>query len=135
VLVSVDLTEINHKPMPARTTADNHPIITSLKVRIETMQAELAKVENLAAGHRADFERERERFDRLMVEMLKATVDAQIAKEALARLDGELRALKSRRWWPWVARRKKAANADHLSLAADTPAQSAGFDQIAAVAA
>src|SRR5947208_11565862 len=63
VLVSVDLSEINHKPMPARSPAGHHPITASLKARVETLQAELAKVEALASGHRADFERERERFD------------------------------------------------------------------------
>src|SRR5947207_3066440 len=99
VLVSVDLSEINHKPMPARPPSDQHPITVALKARIEALQAELAKVEGSAAGHRADFERERERFDRLMVELLRATVDAQTAKEAVARRDGELAALRSRTSW------------------------------------
>jgi hypothetical protein len=36
------------------------------KVRIEALQAELAKLEAVAGGHRADFERERDRADRLM---------------------------------------------------------------------
>jgi hypothetical protein len=39
------------------------------------LQTELAKVEASAAGHRADFERERERADRLMAELLRATAD------------------------------------------------------------
>jgi hypothetical protein len=38
------------------------------KVRIEALQAELAKLEAVAGGHRADFERERDRADRLMAE-------------------------------------------------------------------
>jgi hypothetical protein len=103
VLVSVDLTEINHKPMSPRSSGDNHPIIASLKERVGALQAELAKVEASAAGHRADFERERERFDRLMVELLRATVDAMTAKEAVARLDGELAALRARPWWRRLA--------------------------------
>ena len=103
VLVSVDLSEINHKPMSARSLADHQPIIASLKARIEALQAELAKVEASAACHRADFERERERFDRLMVELLRATLDALTAKEAAARLDGELTALRARPWWRRLA--------------------------------
>jgi hypothetical protein len=49
---------------------------------------ELAKVEALASGHRADFERER--ADVLMAELLKMTADAMAAKEAAARLEGVL---------------------------------------------
>jgi hypothetical protein len=98
VLVSVDLSEINHKPMPARPPS-GHPIAVALKARVEELEAALVKVEAAAAGHRADYERERERFDRLMVELLRATVDTSTAKEAVARLQGELAAIRSRPWW------------------------------------
>jgi hypothetical protein len=98
VLVSVDLSEINHKPMPARPPS-GHPSAVALKARVEELEAALVKVEAAAAGHRADFERERERFDRLMVELLRATVDTSTAKEAVARLEGELAAIRSRPWW------------------------------------
>jgi hypothetical protein len=43
------------------------------------------------SGHRADFERERERADRLMVELLQATAETMAAREATARLEGFLR--------------------------------------------
>jgi hypothetical protein len=86
MLVSVDLSEINHKPMPARSPADDHPITATLQARIEALQAELIKLEATASGHRADFERERERADALMAELLKMTADAMAAKEAAARL-------------------------------------------------
>jgi hypothetical protein len=86
VLVSVDLSEINHRPMPARSPAGDRPI----KARVEALQAELAKVEASAAGHRADFERERERAESLMAELLRATADTMAAKEAAARLEGGL---------------------------------------------
>jgi len=105
VLVSVDLNEITHKPMTARSPANHHPITAALKGRIEVLEAELAKVQALAAGHRADFERERERFDGLMAELLRSTLDAQSAREAAARLDGEVAALRSRSWWRWTVRR------------------------------
>jgi glutamine synthetase adenylyltransferase len=98
MLVSVDLSEINHKPMPARLPGNN-PINVLLKARVEELQDALVKVEATAASHRADFERERERFDRLMVELLRATVDTSTAREAVARLEHELAALRSRPWW------------------------------------
>src|SRR5712691_7499320 len=80
VLVSVDLSEINHRPMPARSPAGHHPVTAALKSRVEELEAALAKVEALASDHRADFERERERADRLMAEMLRATADTMAAK-------------------------------------------------------
>ena len=53
VLVS----EINHRPMSARSPAGHHPVTAALKGRVEELEAALAKVEAAAAGHRADFER------------------------------------------------------------------------------
>ena len=117
VLVSVDLSEVNHKPMPARSPA-GHPITAALKARIEVLEAELAKLERLAAGHRADFERERERFDGLMTELLRATMDVQAAKEAAARIEGELAALRSRSWWRRMMGRQKRAYDLQPALAA-----------------
>ena len=98
-LVSVDLAEIEHKALPSRSPAGHHPGVALLKARIEALQAELAKVEASAGGHRADFERERDRAERLMAELLKSTADTMAAREATARLKGELMALRSRRWW------------------------------------
>ncbi|XSC46349.1 hypothetical protein ACF1BQ_011005 [Bradyrhizobium sp. RDT10] len=49
---------------------------------------EIAQLEASAAGHRADFEHERERADRLMAELLQATAEATAAREAAARLEG-----------------------------------------------
>src|ERR1700724_3978447 len=60
----------------------------TLQARIEALQAELIKLDATASGHRADFERERERADALMAELLKMTADAMAAKEAAARLEG-----------------------------------------------
>jgi hypothetical protein len=89
-LVAVDLTELTHKPMRARSPAGAHPITTTLKGRLKTLQEELVKIEALAAGHREDFERERERAESLMAELLRATADTLAAKEAAARHEGGL---------------------------------------------
>jgi hypothetical protein len=56
------------------------------------LQAEIARLEATAAGHRADFERERERADRLIAEVLRATAEATAAKEMTAQLEATLRA-------------------------------------------
>ena len=90
-LVNVDLAEIKHtrRPPSAREAGT-----TRLEAEIETLQAEIAELEARAAGHRADFERERERADRLIVELLQTAAETTAAKEATARLEGELAALR-----------------------------------------
>jgi hypothetical protein len=104
-LVTVDLAEIRHTPLPARSPGGHHPdaiaVTTALETKIETLQAELARLEATASGHRADFERERDRAEKLMVELLRATMEAAGAREDRARLQGELTAMqaRARSWW------------------------------------
>jgi hypothetical protein len=104
ILVSVDLNEINHHPKP-RSPA-GHPQVTASLQAIEGLQAEMAKIDATVNSNRADYERERERLkanfehererlDGLIVELLQTKLDAQRAKEAVARLQAE----RSRAWW------------------------------------
>ena len=87
-LVSVDLAEIRHTPRaPGRREAGS----VALAAKIAAMQAEIVRLEAVAAGHRVDFERERERADRLMLELLQANAETTAAREAMARLEGFLR--------------------------------------------
>jgi hypothetical protein len=92
-LVSVDLAEIRHTPRPP--TSRQAGNIAPLAAKTDELQAEIARLQATAAGHRADFERERERADRLMVELLQATAETMVAKEAVARLEGEVAALRT----------------------------------------
>lgn len=88
-LVSVDLAEIRHTPRPpVGRQAGNIALFESLK-------AAIAGLEATAADHRADFERERERADRLTVELMQATAEVMAAKEVTARLEGEVAALRT----------------------------------------
>jgi hypothetical protein len=102
-LVAVDLAEIEHKPLFGRSCRVD---AFAMKACIDSLQKELAKVEAVAAAHRADFQRERE-VERRMAELLKTTADAMAyamaAKEATARLEGELLAMRSRPWWRRLA--------------------------------
>ena len=91
-LVSVDLAEIRHTPRPPRGRASSIALLAAI---IEALKAEIARLEARAADHRADFERERERADRLTVELLQATAETMAAKEATARLEGEVAALRT----------------------------------------
>ena len=106
-LVAVDLAEVNHTPTlrtaTRRSPDDPRAVAAALKARIETLEAELARLEAAAAVHRADFERERERCDRLMAEVVKTTADLMAAREAAARLAGELEAFQARPLWRRLA--------------------------------
>jgi hypothetical protein len=116
-LVTVDLDEINHSPMPGRAPAGDPEAaetVRILKSEVERLQAALIKLEALAAGHRADFERERDRAERLMGELFESVADRMAAREKAARLEGELNARMRWRWllpgptprrgWRWLRR-------------------------------
>jgi chromosome segregation ATPase len=90
-LVSVDLAEIRHTP--GRRQAGDVALLTA---KVSALEAEIAQLEARAAGHRADFEHERERADRLMAELLQAAAETTAAREAAARLEGEVAVLRTR---------------------------------------
>ena len=93
-LVSVDLTQIRHTPHPpVRRPAGE---VAELTAQIAALRADNARLEAISAGHRADFERERERADRLMAEVRQATAEVTAARETAARLDGEIAVLRTR---------------------------------------
>jgi len=90
-LVTVDLADIRHtrRPRP-RHEAGN---VAAMAARVAALQAEIVRIEATAAAHRADFERERERADQLMVRLLQATAETMAARETAARLEGLLRSV------------------------------------------
>jgi hypothetical protein len=92
-LVSVDLAEIRHTPRPPRGRQAGN--IAPFAAKIEALKAEIVRLEARAADDRADFERERERADRLTVELLQATAETMAAKEVTARLEDEVAALRA----------------------------------------
>jgi uncharacterized membrane protein YccC len=68
-VVTVDLDELHHKPLSARSPRGHQSVteaVATLKARVAELEAELAKAEERAAGHRADFERERDRTDQMV---------------------------------------------------------------------
>ncbi len=87
-LVSVDPAEIKHTPRRRAGGSPGGPV--GLPAEVAALQAEVTRLERMAAGHRADFERERERADRLMIELSQAHAEAAAAREAKARLEGSL---------------------------------------------
>jgi hypothetical protein len=93
-MVSVDVAEIRHTPLPARVSGDDRPVTGPAGTKVEALQAKIARLEARLAGHRADYERERDRADRLMEALLKANAETVVAKETAARLEGQLLALR-----------------------------------------
>ena len=100
-VVSVDLSEINHNLMPTHSSAGQLPVTASLKKRIEP------RLEATAASHQAELERERERAERLMAELLRAKADALASRATVTRLEGEVAALRSRPWWRRLGRTRR----------------------------
>jgi chromosome segregation ATPase len=90
-LVSVDLAEIRHTP--GRRQAGD---VAQWTAKVAALEAEIVQLEARAAGHREDFEHERARADRLMVELLQARAETTAAREAAARLEGEVAVLRTR---------------------------------------
>jgi hypothetical protein len=97
-LVQVDLAEISHSPVP-RAPVQTGP---ALKQEIETLRADLIEMEAIARGHRSDFERECERTNKLLAELLKASTEASAARERAALLEGKLSVLEQPRRRPLV---------------------------------
>jgi hypothetical protein len=121
-LVHVDLTEISHSPIPRQSQAQSgQQQITALKQKIEQLQAELVEAKTVSAGHRADFERECERTNKLLAELLKATSEGMSAREKAALLEGKLSMLTQ----PW---RRRLVDAFSLALpqVACNPREAAG---------
>ena len=84
-LVSVDLSDVRQ----------GRRDVAPLEAAIATLQAEVMRLEASAATHRADFEHERERSDRLMAELARANAETTAAREVTARLEGEVAALRT----------------------------------------
>jgi hypothetical protein len=88
-LAAIDLKEIRHTRLPARSPRGHRSVtdvVATLKARVAELEAELAQAGERSAGHRVDFERERERADRLVT-----TQDRMVAE--LEALDSLLRSL------------------------------------------
>jgi hypothetical protein len=98
-LVCIDLSEINHNPAPTQSTTGQLPVTASGEC-IEPKQG-------ASASYQAALERERERAERLMAELLRAKADILAARATMVRLAGELAALRLRLWWRRLARRKR----------------------------
>ena len=101
--VNVDLNDFQYTPMPTRKRDGHRPTVEALQAELARIEVEKRCLEATAAGHRADFERERDRSDTIMSEALRLTKVAMSARENAARLEGELAVRQTRSWWKKLA--------------------------------
>ncbi|WP_165405383.1 hypothetical protein [Bradyrhizobium genosp. SA-3] len=119
-LVSVDFSELRYTPRSRRGRRAD-PIDASLArieaVKIEAFKAEIARLEVVAANTRADFERERERADRLAVELMQAAAETTAANAWSARLEDEVAVLRNGRRAGGTIAGQAARRLGHLAAA------------------
>jgi cell division protein FtsB len=130
VRVNVDLSDVQYKPVPRRSPRGHRSDFDALKAQIEQLQAEVTKLETekgaieaIAAGHRADFERERERSDKLMTNTMTLASVAMSARAKAARLESELTARQSQFWMRPRTRRRATASEQFRPNALPRPEQ------------
>jgi hypothetical protein len=116
-LVSVDVSELRYTPRPRR--ARRAPIDASLAqieaVKIEAFKAEVARLEAVATAYRAVFERER--ADRLAVELTQAAAETTAANAWAALLEDEVAVLRNGRHAGGAIAGQAARRLGHLAAA------------------
>src|SRR5262249_50647411 len=103
--VAIDLDELRHKPMPARSPRGQPvtDVVAALKVRIQQLEAELAAEQQRSAGQRVDYERER--ADHLVTVHDKLVIQLQNLRmllQAPRRPARPVTARTLREWWRWL---------------------------------
>ena len=105
-LAAIDLGEIRHKPLPARSRGHQSvtDMVATLKARVAELEAELARAEGRSRGHRADFERERQRSDRLVTIQDRMVDDLEALRALLEAAQQANQPVTPRTWremsWP-----------------------------------
>jgi chromosome segregation ATPase len=106
-LVAVDLEEVRHKPLPARSPRGHQPVtdlVATLRAKVAELEAELAAEQKRSAGHRADFERERDRADRMVTTQDRLVAELEALRSLLEAAQQSARPVTPRTWremsWP-----------------------------------
>jgi hypothetical protein len=117
VRVNVDLAETQYSVAPKHSPRGHRADFDALKAEIEQLQTEVTRlgtekgaIEAIAAGHRADFERERERSGKLTANTMSLAAAAMSARLKATRLESELAARQSPFWMRLRTRRSAAAS-------------------------
>ena len=99
-LVAIDLDELPHKPLPARSPRGQPvtDVVATLKARIEQLEAELAAEQQRSA-------RERERADQLITSQDKLVIqlkNLRLLLQAARQTAQPIAPRTLREWWRWL---------------------------------
>jgi len=99
-LVAIDLDELPHKPLPARSPRGQPvtDVVATLKARIEQLEAELAAEQQRSA-------RERERADQLVTSQDKLVIqlkNLRLLLQATRQTAQPVAPRTLREWWRWL---------------------------------
>jgi hypothetical protein len=101
----MSIAEIQYKLVPKHSVRGHRADFDALKVQIEQLQTAVTKLERvkaaieaIAAVHRADFERERERSGKLIANTMSLAAAAMSARLKATRLESELASRRSQFW-------------------------------------
>jgi hypothetical protein len=103
-LVAIDLDEVRHKPLPARSLRGHQSVtetLARLQARIAGLEAELAAEQQRSAGHRVDYEHER--ADRMLATQDRLVAELETLRGLLAAIQEAARPRAS--WlsgWRWL---------------------------------
>src|SRR5262245_16406277 len=102
-LVAIDLDELQlHKPLLSPRPEPVNDVISTLKARVEQLEAELAAEQQRSAGNRANFEHERERADLLARSHEKLEIQLKNLR-LLLQAEGQAASPRTlRNWWRWL---------------------------------
>ena len=112
-LAAIDLKEIRHKPLPARSPRGRRSVtdvVATLKARVAELETELAQAEKRSRGHRANFEHERERADQLVTAQDRMVAELEALRSLLEAAQQAARPVTPRTWremtwserWRWL---------------------------------
>ena len=73
-------------------------MVATLRARVAELEAELAQVEERSRGHRADFERERERADRMVSVQDRLIAELENLRSLLEAAQQSARPVTPRTW-------------------------------------
>ena len=134
-LVEIDLDILQHNPLPARSPRGQlvSDLVATLNARIGQIETELAAEQQRSAGHRADYERERERAERanhLVTSQDRIIGELKNLRSLLQLAHQNARPVTSRRWrhmswrdrWRWLRTTGRLAGAGLLLALSTVPA-------------
>src|SRR5262249_58315512 len=101
--------EIRHRPLSASSPRGHRSVtdvVVTLKARVAELEAERGRAEERSRGHRADFERERERTDRMVSVQDRLIAELENLRSLLEAAQQSARPVTPRTWREMIWRER-----------------------------